>query len=176
MLQRCFRMLVTVPAAVTFSDLVVGVEVIVDDSMSPTLIKSDIVLVDKFSYGAHENFLEGDIITIRDPSDPSKIISRRITGFHSDRMYMQRNRNSKEILPSSCWVERDNSIEARNRINDAKSLTEYYNNHDASEQRPVSFELIQGRVFYRIWPLHRYGPIQGGQESYFTSRIRSSDV
>lgn len=121
-------------------------------SMLPTLsITGDLVLTEKIStrLGKVNN---GDIVLVRSPENPKKILTKRILGMEGDKVtYLVDPHNSEKcrtitVPKGHIWIQGDNM----------------YNSQDSREFGPVPYGLIQSKVFCRIWPISGFGSL--GQE------------
>ncbi|KAI3495592.1 hypothetical protein L1887_37937 [Cichorium endivia] len=118
-------------------------------SMLPTFnLNGEIVLLDRIStrYG---KVGPGDVIIIRSPESPRKVVTKRIIGMEGDSVtYVVDPQNSDItktiVVPKGhIWVEGDN----------------IYNTYDSRNFGPVPYGLLQGKVFWKIWPTSAFGSI-----------------
>ncbi|XP_061362316.1 mitochondrial ATP-independent inner membrane protease subunit 1b-like isoform X2 [Gastrolobium bilobum] len=90
----------------------------------------------------------GDIIVLRSPQNPRKFITKRVVGMEGDSItYISSTENSDKhetvLIPKGhIWVQGDNM----------------YNTIDSRNFGPVPYGLIQSRIFWRVWPLTKFGP------------------
>uniref|UniRef100_A0A0D6R890 Peptidase S26 domain-containing protein n=1 Tax=Araucaria cunninghamii TaxID=56994 RepID=A0A0D6R890_ARACU len=118
----------------------------VGPSMLPTYnLSGDIVLMERLStrFG---NIKRGDLVVFRSPQNPRKIVCKRVTGVEGDCVEFCRTENGEEnrsvVVPKGhVWVQGDNlSVSKDSRI-----------------FGPLSCSLLQGKVFWRIWPIEGFG-------------------
>ncbi|KAF8633942.1 hypothetical protein AX15_001125 [Amanita polypyramis BW_CC] len=114
-------------------------------SMLPTLAEEgEIVVEDRFTYRFWP-IQRGDIVTLKSPLDPSRIICKRVIGLPGDVICvdptgLQAPSAEHVVIPQGhIWISGDNATYSR----------------DSREYGPVSVSLIQGRLAYRIWPWQR---------------------
>jgi signal peptidase I len=138
------------------------------ESMSPTLEKNDRVIVNKLSYRLHD-VNRGDVIVFKAPDgvDPTvKDLVKRVIGLPgetieqtNDRIYVNGKRLKEPYLTEgaiaepgpgfarikipkdSYWVMGDN----RSNSKDSRLFPDHF----------IHKRDIVGRVFVRVWPLHR---------------------
>ncbi|CAL1373280.1 unnamed protein product [Linum trigynum] len=116
-------------------------------SMLPTLNYSgDVVLIEHLSHRLGK--LEpGDIVVVRSPVDPKKIVAKRIVGMEGDRVtYLTEpsySESSRTVLvpKGHVWIQGDN----------------VYASADSRYFGAVPYGLIQGRAFLRVWPIRDFG-------------------
>lgn len=119
-------------------------------SMLPTFsLSGDIVLVDCIS-PCLGKIGRGDIVLVRSPENPRKVITKRLIGIEGDRMTFAVDPRSigddckTVIVPKGhVWVQGDNVYESR----------------DSRTFGAVPYALLQGRVFGRVWPLKDFGAL-----------------
>ncbi|KAF5177266.1 Mitochondrial inner membrane protease subunit [Thalictrum thalictroides] len=118
-------------------------------SMVPTLsLTGDLVLVDQIStrFGRIKN---GDIVLVRSPVNPRKVITKRVTGMEGDQVTFLEDPNDKNsyktvtIQEGHVWVQGDN----------------IYASTDSRIFGAVPYGLLCGRIFFRIWPLNSFGSL-----------------
>ncbi|KAJ1413489.1 Peptidase S26A, signal peptidase I [Sesbania bispinosa] len=117
-------------------------------SMLPTIdLKPNVFLAERIStrFG---KVACGDIVVLRSPQNPRKHITKRLVGMEGDSVtYLSSPKNSDKhenvLVPKGhVWVEGDNR----------------YNTTDSRNFGPVPYGLIEGRIFWRVWPLKDFGP------------------
>ncbi|XP_059665062.1 mitochondrial ATP-independent inner membrane protease subunit 1a-like [Cornus florida] len=118
-------------------------------SMLPTFnLIGDLVLAERIStrfgkVGA------GDVVLIRSPENPRKIVTKRVTAMEGDSVSYVLDPNFGDrcetvVVPKGhIWVEGDNSYASR----------------DSRIFGAVPYGLLQGRVFWRIWPPDAFGSV-----------------
>ncbi|MED6118137.1 hypothetical protein PIB30_000119 [Stylosanthes scabra] len=115
-------------------------------SMLPTLnMVGDIVLAEHLSQRLGK-VRHGDLVVVRSPSDPKKSITKRIMGMEGDTVTyfdpMLGDATRVAVVPKGhVWIQGDNIF---------ASL-------DSRHFGPVPYGLIQGKVFFRVWPLDCIG-------------------
>ncbi|PIA34019.1 hypothetical protein AQUCO_03900131v1 [Aquilegia coerulea] len=118
-------------------------------SMIPTIsLTGDLVLVDKIStrFGQIKN---GDIVLVRSPANPRKIITKRVAGMEGDKVTFLEDPNDKnssktvKIQEGHIWVQGDN----------------IYSSTDSRTFGAVPYGLLCGRVFFRVYPFDSFGSL-----------------
>ncbi|KAI3915819.1 hypothetical protein MKX01_013275 [Papaver californicum] len=121
-------------------------------SMLPTLnLTGDWILSEKISIrlGKVHN---GDIVIVRSPENPRKFIVKRIMGMEGDTVtYIVNPKNSEKcrtitVPKGHVWIQGDN----------------IYSSNDSRHFGSIPYGLVQGKVFFRIWPVNGFGSL--GQE------------
>ncbi|XP_065873281.1 mitochondrial ATP-independent inner membrane protease subunit 1b-like [Euphorbia lathyris] len=114
--------------------------------MVPTInLSGEYFLAEKISHRIGK-VRTGDIVLIRSPTEK---ITKRVKGMEGDSVtYVIDPNNSDEtntvVIPKGhVWVEGDN----------------IYNSKDSRVFGPVPYGLLCGRIFWRLWPPHRVGPM-----------------
>ncbi|KAL8039185.1 hypothetical protein ABFX02_10G018400 [Erythranthe guttata] len=123
-------------------------------SMAPTFnpyeqkwsrsVLDDYVLVEKLCLDKYE-FVRGDVVMFRSPSNYKEKNVKRITGLPGDSVHLP-SFNTVRIPAGHCWVEGDNS---------ACSL-------DSRSFGPIPLGLICGRITHVVWPPQRMGKVDSG--------------
>ncbi|GAB4828637.1 hypothetical protein Ancab_018302 [Ancistrocladus abbreviatus] len=118
-------------------------------SMLPTIsMTGDVVLVDHIST-RRGKVRRGDIILIRSPENPRKIVTKRLIGIEGDRVtFVIDPKNSDKcenitVPKGHVWLQGDNIYESR----------------DSRCFGAVPYGLLQGRVFWRVWPPKDFGSL-----------------
>jgi signal peptidase I len=134
-------------------------------SMFATLDDNDYLIADKIAYRLHAP-QRGDIVILRPPTDNSKDFIKRvialpgeqlivrdgavfINGHHLNEPYLPEqwtvfnNLSVTTIPPNQYFVMGDN----RNRSQDSRTFG------------PISRDRIDGRAWFRIWPINNFGNI-----------------
>lgn len=146
--RKVFLGLSWIPVALAMSD-VFHVSKVDGSSMRPTLNPSDLdphdwVVLKKFK--PTSNLKVNDIVLLKSPFDPSKILCKRVKALSLDTIKCDANKdansndNSTMLIPRGhVWVEGDNihSVDSRNF-------------------GPISEGLIVGKVLFIIWPPQRW--------------------
>ncbi|KAJ9153424.1 hypothetical protein P3X46_026866 [Hevea brasiliensis] len=119
-------------------------------SMLPTLnISGDVLLVEHISHRLGK-LGPGDVVLVRSPVDPRKIVTKRIVGMEGDRITFLLDPSSNDscniiVVPKGhVWIQGDNM----------------YASSDSRHFGPVPYGLIQGKVFMRVWPPHSFGSLE----------------
>ncbi|KAJ4980737.1 hypothetical protein NE237_031574 [Protea cynaroides] len=118
-------------------------------SMLPTLnITGDVILAERISSRLGK-VAPGDIVLVRSPENPRKLVAKRVLGMEGDRVTFLvdpkvSDRYESVIVPKGhVWVQGDN----------------IYASHDSRNFGPVPYGLIQGKAFCRIWPYDGFGSL-----------------
>ncbi|KAI3888076.1 hypothetical protein MKX03_010675 [Papaver bracteatum] len=121
-------------------------------SMLPTLnLTGDWILSEKISIrlGKVRN---GDIVTARSPENPRKTVVKRVMGMEGDTVtYIVDPKNSEKcrtitVPKGHVWIQGDN----------------IYSSNDSRHFGSIPYGLVEGKVFFRIWPVDGFGSL--GQE------------
>lgn len=114
-------------------------------SMLPTFnLTGNVVLVERLSrrFG---NMEVGDVVLIRSPAEPRKVIIKRIVGVAGDAVSYSMNGDNGEatvVVPKGhIWIEGDNKPSSR----------------DSRMYGPVPYGLLQGKVRCVVWPPRDFG-------------------
>ncbi|CAN1845287.1 Mitochondrial inner membrane protease subunit 1 [Linum perenne] len=109
---------------------IVSTTLVQGPSMLPTLNYSgDVLLIEHLSHRLGK--LEpGDIVLVRSPVEPRKIVAKRIVGMEGDRVTFLADPSHKGHV----WIQGDN----------------VYASADSRYFGPVPYGLIQGRAFLRV--------------------------
>lgn len=103
----------------------------------------DVVLVQKYNLKSPDSLERGDVIMFHSPSDPEKLMTKRVVGLQGD-VIIPRNksypRNQALIPRNHLWVEGDNS----------------FHSIDSNDFGPISQGLVVGKVVSIIWPFGRF--------------------
>ncbi|XP_030490299.2 mitochondrial ATP-independent inner membrane protease subunit 1a [Cannabis sativa] len=116
-------------------------------SMLPTLnVTGDVVITEHVSHRLGK-LGRGDLVLVRSPENPGKIMTKRIVGMEGDRVSYFLDPNFGErcrtaVVPKGhVWIQGDN----------------IYVSNDSRHFGPVPYGLIQGKVFLRVWPPDGFG-------------------
>lgn len=128
-------------------------------SMAPTFnpgtetTARDVVLVQKFLLRSQNGLQRGDIVMLRSPYDPEKLLTKRITGVQGDHIMPRKEypRQGATVVPRNhLWVEGDNE----------------FHSIDSNTFGPVSLGLVVGKVVLLLWPISRWGTdLRGGRDA-----------
>ncbi|KAK9204348.1 hypothetical protein WN943_014606 [Citrus x changshan-huyou] len=108
-------------------------------SMLPTLnLTGDVILAEYVSHRVGR-VGPGDIVFVRSPVDPNKIVTKRIVGVEGDRVTYFKPRNGDTchtvVVPKGhVWIQGDN----------------LYASRDSRQFGPVPYGLIEGKAFFRV--------------------------
>ena len=113
------------------------------ESMIPTFKPfGEIVLMEKFSQRL--NLLKkGDIICLVNPTDSTMKLCKRIIANENEIFRTFKYDHFIKIPSNHIWVEGDNKK----------------NSLDSRKFGPISKNLVQGKIFFRLWPLTKFGTI-----------------
>lgn len=147
-----------VPVAVVFSEHVAHIGRIQGSSMKPTLNPdsslgwSDFVFLWKWNVRDPGTLKVGDVVLLRSPSDPERILIKRILGVQGDDILTRAPfpRPKCHIPQSHLWVEGDN-----------------IHSIDSNTFGPVSSGMVIGKATRVVWPPSRFSviPHTGGREA-----------
>lgn len=104
-----------------------------------TRLQQDRVFLNKWSVRDKKKLKIGDVVVLISPRDPSKILIKRIVAMPGDTVLIVETGETKIIDEGHCWVEGDNQM----------------NSYDSNNFGQVPLGLIEARVCYIVWPLHR---------------------
>ena len=151
--RSAFWALSWVPVAVTFTQLVGQPIWVQGRSMQPALNPDeslgarDMVVMQKYGLRAPEAFARGDVVVLRSPTDPQKVLIKRVLGVAGDVVAPRPTSTYPKAhikLPAShLWVEGD-----------------YVHSLDSNDFGPVSSGLVLGKARYIVWPPRRWGPVE----------------
>ncbi len=138
------------------------------ESMTPTLLVGDRVLVNKLSYDLHDVH-RGDIVVFKAPPGEEtaqiKDLVKRVIGLPGDaiegkggQIYINGKALPETYLPTG--------VQSRTFAAQKVPPGHYFvlgdnrqNSKDSTYFGPIKGSLIVGRVFLRIWPLNRIGTL-----------------
>ncbi|TKY49278.1 Mitochondrial inner membrane protease subunit 1 [Spatholobus suberectus] len=115
-------------------------------SMLPTLnVAGDVLLADHLSPRLG-NIGHGDLVLVRSPLNPKIRLTKRIVAMEGDTVTyfdpMRSEAAQVAVVPKGhVWIQGDN----------------IYASHDSRHFGPVPYGLIQGKVFFRVWPPDSFG-------------------
>ncbi|KAL0273300.1 UNVERIFIED_CONTAM: hypothetical protein PYX00_006002 [Menopon gallinae] len=113
------------------SEYFYGIAVCVGNSMEPTMKDNDIILLNKRNKYSPQR---GDIVIIRSPNDPMKLLCKRVIHLPGDMVSRQGYRGT--LPQGKIWLEGDN----------------YEHSNDSRVFGPVPKGLIIGKVTRTLWP------------------------
>ena len=115
-------------------------------SMIPTFNREgDVVLVNHVSRTL-KTLERGDVVIAVCPYEPTKLVCKRLLAMEGDECPPPtRGRNQKldKVPKGHVWLQGDN----------------LQNSTDSRNYGPVPYNLLRGRVFYKVWPLTEAGPV-----------------
>ncbi|KAI9083550.1 hypothetical protein K1719_034492 [Acacia pycnantha] len=117
-------------------------------SMLPTLnLTGDVVLAEHVSPRLGK-LGPGDLVLLRSPLNPNRTLTKRIVGFEGDRITYFDPRHGDvpqtAVVPMGhVWIQGDN----------------IYASRDSRHFGPIPYGLIEGKVFFRVWPPHSFGQL-----------------
>ncbi|XP_057949763.1 mitochondrial ATP-independent inner membrane protease subunit 1a-like [Malania oleifera] len=118
-------------------------------SMLPTLnLTGDVILAERIST-RFRKVAPGDIVLVRSHENPRKIVAKRLMGMEGDRVtFVVDPKNSDRldtvVVPKGhIWIEGDN----------------IYDSNDSRRFGAIPYGLLQGKVFWRIWPPKSFGSL-----------------
>ncbi|KAF7822561.1 mitochondrial inner membrane protease subunit 1 [Senna tora] len=115
-------------------------------SMLPTLnLTGDVLIAERVSPRLGK-LGPGDLVLVRSPVNPNRIVTKRIVGREGDRVtyYDPRHGDIAQtaVVPKGhVWIQGDN----------------IYVSCDSRHFGPVPYGLIEGKVFFRAWPPDGFG-------------------
>ncbi|KAF7776263.1 hypothetical protein Agabi119p4_4656 [Agaricus bisporus var. burnettii] len=119
-------------------------------SMKPTLSPdssawNDICLFDRYSIHTLHDYNREDIVTLRCPTNPKRIIIKRILAVAGDTVKTRPPCPEPEVkVPQGhVWVEGDES----------------FRSDDSNLYGPIPAALIESKLTRILWPPERYGPL-----------------
>lgn len=104
-----------------------------------TRLQQDRVMLNKWVAKDKRNFKIGDVVILTSPRDPTKKLIKRIFAMPGDAINLIETGETKVIDEGHCWVEGDNQTSS----------------FDSNTFGQVPLGLIEGRVCFIVWPLHR---------------------
>ncbi len=137
-------------------------------SMYPTLNNDDLLIASKIDYHFHPP-QRGDIVILKPPFGQNDLI-KRVVGLPGDRFEIRdgyvyingRRLNEPYINPAEPWTVNANSTEQI--IPSGYFFVMGDNRNHSSDSRafgPIRNDDIEARAWIRIWPLNRFGIVDG---------------
>ena len=140
-------------------------------SMWATLDDNDYLIANKIDYRLHAP-QRGDIIILRPPTDNSKDFIKRIIALPGERLlinnsvvYINGHRLDEPYLPEA-WTTLNNWTGPGGADGTVVPANEYFvmgdNRNKSQDSRIFGFigrDRIDGRAWFRIWPLNSFGAI-----------------
>jgi signal peptidase I len=140
-------------------------------SMFATLEDNDYLIANKIDYRLHDP-QRGDIIILRPPTDNSKDFIKRVIALPGERLlirdgviYINGRKLDEPYLPEA-WTVQNNWPQDGSTSGKVIPPNEYFvmgdNRNRSQDSRvfgPISRDRIDGRAWFRIWPLSGFGGI-----------------
>src|ERR1700680_1769174 len=152
-------------------------------SMYATLDDNDYLIANKIDYRLHSP-QRGDIIILRPPSDNSKDFIKRVIALPGERLlirdghvYINGHLLDQPYLPEA-WTTLNNP--ARWSVGDGAVIpaNEYFvmgdNRNRSQDSRifgPIGRDRIDGKAWFRIWPLDHFGNIYSRMPTLESSTV-----
>jgi signal peptidase I len=137
-------------------------------SMFATLDDNDYLIANKIDYRLHAP-QRGDIVILRPPTNNSTDFIKRIIALPGERLlirdgtiYINGHRLVEPYLPEEWTIDStwNNGVEAVIPPNDYFVMGDNRNrSQDSRFFGPISRDRIDGKAWFRIWPLDRFGNI-----------------
>ncbi|OQV19212.1 putative Mitochondrial inner membrane protease subunit 2 [Hypsibius exemplaris] len=151
---------VAVPASLLFLDNVGSVARVHGSSMMPTLQgdrrgggRRDYVWLNTFAVRRFQ-VERGDVVVFSSPTDPSKILIKRVTALEGDVVHSPTYKQNYVLIKRGyMWMEGDN-----------KEMS-----MDSHNFGQISRGLLLGKVEYIIWPPQRWGRVKALPETVATN-------
>ncbi|PPQ67808.1 hypothetical protein CVT26_007055 [Gymnopilus dilepis] len=149
-IRRSWPILYWLPTGIFISNYFFHVKTVSGRSMQPTLNPDssgwkDVALFSKFAVHTNQDYGRDDIVTLRSPEDPGRVLIKRIIAMEGDIVQTLPPYPDKEVrIPEGyVWVEGD----------------EHFLSADSNRFGPVPRALIQSKLVMLLWPPERFGPI-----------------
>jgi signal peptidase I len=142
-------------------------------SMYATLDDNDYLIANKIDYRLHAP-QRGDIIILRPPADNSKDFIKRVIALPGEKLlirdshvYINGHMLDEPYLPEA-WIQLNNWSGTGGPDGTVMPPNQYFvmgdNRNRSQDSRifgPISRDRIDGRAWFRIWPLDHFGDIYG---------------
>ena len=152
-------------------------------SMYATLDDNDYLIANKIDYRLHPP-QRGDIIILRPPTDNSKDFIKRVIALPGERLlirdgyvYINGHLLREPYLPEA-WTTLNNAAPWSVGEGAVIPANEYFvmgdNRNRSQDSRifgPISRDRIDGRAWFRIWPLDHFGNIYSQEPIIDTSTV-----
>ncbi|KAM7492489.1 hypothetical protein LguiA_035410 [Lonicera macranthoides] len=118
-------------------------------SMLPTLNLTGDVLLSEHISSRLGKLGTGDLVLVTSPENPRRTVTKRILGMEGDSVtFLVDPSNSDRCLSvvvpkGHVWIQGDN----------------IYASNDSRHFGPIPYGLIQGKVWYRVWPPDGFGSL-----------------
>ena len=137
-------------------------------SMFATLDDNDYLIADKIAYRLHAP-QRGDIIILRPPTDDSKDFIKRVIAVPGERLLIRDgqvlingHRLNEPYLPEN-WTSQANWGAPDGQVMPPNQYFVMGDNRNRSQDSrtfgPIGRDRIDGRAWFRIWPLNNFGNI-----------------
>ncbi len=137
-------------------------------SMFATLDNNDYLIADKIDYRLHSP-QRGDIIILRPPTDNSKDFIKRVIALPGERLlirdgivYINGHRLDEPYLPEA-WTLFNNWGGPSGTVMPSNQYFVMGDNRNRSQDSrvfgPIGRDRIDGRAWFRIWPINHFGGI-----------------
>ncbi|XP_012944520.1 mitochondrial inner membrane protease subunit 1 [Aplysia californica] len=113
-----------------------------DVSMEPAIQHGDVVLISPIHVD-YKKLQKGDVVFCRAPKNSSSVICKRLMGMEGDTVFNNEKGFEEYVGRGQVWLEGDNQ---------EASI-------DSRSYGQLPYGLLLSKVCFRIWPLHRVGPI-----------------
>ncbi|GAC1473725.1 MAG: signal peptidase I [Candidatus Dormibacteraceae bacterium] len=142
-------------------------------SMYATLDDNDYLIANKIDYRLHAP-QRGDIIILRPPADNSKDFIKRVIALPGEKLlirdsivYINGHKLDEPYLPEA-WIQLNNWTGTGGPEGTVMPPNQYFvmgdNRNRSQDSRifgPIGRDRIDGRAWFRIWPLNNFGDIYG---------------
>lgn len=139
-------------------------------SMFATLDDNDYLIANKIDYRIH-NPQRGDIIILRPPTDPSRDFIKRVIALPGERLlirngivYINGHRLEEPYLPEAWTIDTNWPINGAD--GQVMGPNQYFvmgdNRNKSQDSRafgPITRDRIDGKAWFRIWPVDHFGNI-----------------
>ncbi len=137
-------------------------------SMFATLDDNDYLIADKIAYRLHAP-QRGDIIILRPPTDDSKDFIKRVIALPGERLLIQGgvvfingHKLDEPYLPEA-WTSQANWGGDTGQVMPPNQYFVMGDNRNRSQDSrtfgPIGRDRIDGRAWFRIWPINNFGNI-----------------
>jgi signal peptidase I len=137
-------------------------------SMFATLDDNDYLIADKIAYRLHAP-QRGDIIILRPPTDDSKDFIKRVIALPGERLLIQGgvvfingHKLDEPYLPEA-WTSQANWGGETGQVMPPNQYFVMGDNRNRSQDSrtfgPIGRDRIDGRAWFRIWPINNFGNI-----------------
>lgn len=138
-------------------------------SMFATLDDNDYLIADKIDYRLHAP-QRGDIVILRPPTDNSKDFIKRIIALPGERIliregvvYINGHKLDEPYLPEAWTIFNNYPDKPNGELIPANQYFVMGDNRNRSQDSrvfgPIGRDRIDGRAWFRIWPLNHFGGI-----------------